>query len=958
MRSEGEFLPQAHLVIVPHTHWDREWYRTQEEFRFRLVRLLDGVLDLLERDPDFRHFTLDGQTIVLDDYLEVRPHARDRIEKLVRAGRLLIGPWHVLPDEWLVSGEALIRNLRHGLASAAAFGGSMPVGYVPDQFGHVGQMPQIFAGFGFEAAALWRGVGENVDGTSFIWQAPDGTQLFTIFLVRGYGNASHLPLAPEVLAKRLLDEASELQKISPTRSVLLMNGSDHLEPQPALAAALAAALGDLDGATFEIGTLPGFVERARAEAPDDGVVHRGELRSGLRSPLLEGCASARMRQKRRDFENDRLLTRYLEPLAAWLAALGGDPDTDRIRFAWGIALENHPHDSICGCSIDAVHDQMDVRFARTAEVAGAHLAQISHALAQQVIAPSAGGSAHAEVLLAWNPNAAGVAQVEGELSLDLPARSRRPRALHLRTQGDERIPVHAECSDPGRLYAEYRVPANVAVMLLGGFPPEFFGEYASALWIRSIGRDTVADVLMSDDVPADFDWHAIRSAAMTKLEALGDTEVWCRIRRLPRFRVRFVDDVPGWGLRVYRVGRGRASHSRDASELLAEPTDDGGVRIANRIWQIEAGADGRVCWLDRRTGIVTRDALRLVSEGDRGDSYNFDPVPAAPAVERPSRVRIRALPSSEAEVGLALELDYRVPEGLVSDRSDRSSRLVPLRVRVELRLARRLDRIDITTTLDNRARDHRLRMHLRAPFGATRFEVESAFEIAERPIAPTPDSFGIETPAEIPIGAVPQRSFATIDDGASALTVANRGCAEVEAVEESDGTTSLALTLLRAFGWLSRADLVTRRAPAGPPFETPGGQARGEHRVECSVRSHAAGATDRVAEAHRYVYPPIAFEGAAPPTGRLADGARLIEVDDPAVVISAFEPSPEGGAIVRLVNLSNDARIVRIRACGAGFRRLVQVDLNGDAIAAAESAPADDAEQALRPWQIASFRLV
>ena len=318
-------MPQTHLVIVPHTHWDREWYRTQEEFRFRLVRLLDSLLDLLERDPAFRHFTLDGQTIVLDDYLEVRPQARDRIEKLVRAGRLLIGPWHVLPDEWLVSGEALIRNLRHGLARAASFGGSMRVGYVPDQFGHVGQMPQIFAGFGFEAAALWRGVGENVDGTSFVWQAPDGTQLFTVFLVRGYGNASHLPLVPQALAERLLSEASELQKISPTRSVLLMNGSDHLEPQPALPAALAAAARDLDGATFEIGTLPGFVERARAEAPGDAVVHRGELRSGLRSPLLEGCASARMRQKRRDFENDRLLTRYLEPLAAWLAA----PDAPR-----------------------------------------------------------------------------------------------------------------------------------------------------------------------------------------------------------------------------------------------------------------------------------------------------------------------------------------------------------------------------------------------------------------------------------------------------------------------------------------------------------------------------------------------------------------------------------------------------------------------------------------------------
>jgi hypothetical protein len=233
-------VPQHHLVVVPHTHWDREWYRTFEEFRYRLVRLLDGLLDLLDRDPGYRHFTLDGQVVVLDDYLEVRPHARDRIVEKVREGRLLVGPWYVLPDEWLVSGEALIRNLRLGLAKAEEFGGCMRLGYVPDQFGHVGQLPQIFAGFGFEAAVLWRGVGDDVDETAFTWEAPDGTRLFTVYLVRGYGNAMHLPVEPEALAQRLAGEIRALGKRSRIPTLLLMNGSDHLEPQPGLPAALAA----------------------------------------------------------------------------------------------------------------------------------------------------------------------------------------------------------------------------------------------------------------------------------------------------------------------------------------------------------------------------------------------------------------------------------------------------------------------------------------------------------------------------------------------------------------------------------------------------------------------------------------------------------------------------------------------------------------------------------------------
>jgi alpha-mannosidase len=239
-------VSSRHLIVVPHTHWDREWHRTHEEFRYRLVRVMDGLLDLLEEDSRFRHFTLDGQVIVVDDYLEVRPEARERIETLVRAGRLVVGPWYVLPDEWLVSGEALIRNLRLGLERAAALGGAMPIGYVPDQFGHVGQLPQIFAGFGLESAVLWRGVGRDVDETLFTWEAPDGTQVFTVYLLHGYSNAMHLPLERDALCKRLRGVIAGLGESSRIPTLLLMNGSDHLEPQPGLPAALAGVAESID----------------------------------------------------------------------------------------------------------------------------------------------------------------------------------------------------------------------------------------------------------------------------------------------------------------------------------------------------------------------------------------------------------------------------------------------------------------------------------------------------------------------------------------------------------------------------------------------------------------------------------------------------------------------------------------------------------------------------------------
>jgi hypothetical protein len=247
---------------------------------------------------------------------------------------------------------------------------------------------------------------------------------------------------------------------------------------------------------------------------------------------------------------------------------------------------------------------------------------------------------------------------------------------------------------------------------------------------------------------------------------------------------------------------------------------------------------------------------------------------------------------------------------------------------------------------------------VRAPFAASRFEVESAFEVADRPIAPAPDAFGSATPAEFPVGATPQRSFATVGDGVRALTVANRGCAEVEAVPEADGGTSLAVTVLRAIGWLSCDDLVSRPGHAGPPLETPGAQVPGPHRVELSLRAHPDGDTLRTAEAHRFAFAPLLFAGEGPDDAPLRDGARLVEVDDPAVVVSAVEPRPDSAPNIRLYNASPDERRVRIRHHFPGQRVLECVDLNGRPLPDADAGPVDstDGTLALRPWQIAALR--
>ena len=183
------------VAIVPHTHWDREWYSPFQDFRMRLVKLLDTLLPMLESDLSYARFLLDGQTIVLDDYLEIRPEAEAALTRLAASGRLAVGPWMVLMDEFMVSGETIVRDLQLGMR-AAQFGGAMQVGYLPDMFGHVAQMPQLLRLAGLEHAVVWRGVPLAITQTAFWWEAPDGSRVRAEYLYGSYSNGATFPTTP------------------------------------------------------------------------------------------------------------------------------------------------------------------------------------------------------------------------------------------------------------------------------------------------------------------------------------------------------------------------------------------------------------------------------------------------------------------------------------------------------------------------------------------------------------------------------------------------------------------------------------------------------------------------------------------------------------------------------------------------------------------------------------------
>jgi len=175
--KNGGTMANYTMHVISHTHWDREWYLTFQQFRMRLVDLIDNLLNLLERDEDFKYFNFDGQTIVLEDYLEIKPQNEAKLRQYIQEGRILVGPWYQLNDEFLVSGESTIRSLLIGHLIAEDFGSVTKIGYLPDQFGNISQMPQIFQGFGIDNCLFGRGL-QLVDGrkTEFIWESPDGSQ--------------------------------------------------------------------------------------------------------------------------------------------------------------------------------------------------------------------------------------------------------------------------------------------------------------------------------------------------------------------------------------------------------------------------------------------------------------------------------------------------------------------------------------------------------------------------------------------------------------------------------------------------------------------------------------------------------------------------------------------------------------------------------------------------------------
>ena len=715
--------------FVSHTHWDREWYRPAEGFRVMLVGMVDRLLELLRSEPSFASFTLDGQAIILEDYLEIRPERGWDIRSMVENGRLFIGPWYVLADEFLSSGESIIRNLLAGGKLAASFGGAMQIGYLPDTFGHVAMMPAILKGFGIDCAVTYRGFGGEPGQTTseYHWKSPDGSGVLMLHLPRdGYSGAYFHGMSEDEIAARFSIIKEELDERATTSERLVLNGGDHHWPDESLARTLAFLRGRFD-CEFIHSDLPAYVKALRSRLPSGTPEVSGELRSGYRYAfsVLGGVYSSRVYLKQANWASQALLERYAEPLNSLAVALGAPSGAASLRHAYKLLLSNQAHDSICGCSIDSVHRMMMARFEAVKETADAVIGECL----SSIIPGDEREAGDDTYLFFFNPSPFARTDVAA-----------------------------AEC----RFFLQDVVVGlnpgvKAARKLTGADGFNIIDEFGNRVPYQVTGRKEGYDLTVSR--------HGYpRQTRADIFSLLVDA-----------------NNVPPVGFKGFRIVR------KNGARKFRPRVRAGKYFLENDFLRVSAKKNGALAIEDLSTGRRYRGLNVFEDTGDAGDEYNYSP----PRKDRSrssagARAGIEILEKGPLRAAMRISLGLRVPLSLTG--KARSKETVTLAIDTVVSLDCYSRSVVIETTVKNAARDHRLRVLFPSGVDAEEAYADSQFCVVRRPRETRDVSgFTIEHPASV----APMQRFVTVRGEGRALTLLSYGIPEYELT--ADGTLALTL---------------------------------------------------------------------------------------------------------------------------------------------------------------------
>lgn len=834
--------------VVSHTHWDREWYRTFQEFRRRLVDLMDFLIDLMENDPTYRHFYLDGQTIVLDDYMEIRPENRARLQALIDSGRIYAGPWYVQPDEFLVSAEATIRNLLLGKRQGEEWGTWAKIGYAPDAFGHISQTPQILRGFGIDNAVLFRGVTTDQADSEFTWRSPDGSEVLCVKMPddTAYSNFYYhlrdtLKATPGSGAACLEAELNEASVLAQARglydesvaqrpntdALLWMDGVDHIFPQPRTPRIIAIVNEGMRGEVTAVhSTLPDFVAAVRARNPQLKTI-TGELRHSNRAwklqALLADTASSRIHLKQRNNECETLLERYAEPFAAVASRLGKPYPGAFLGSAWKYLLQNQPHDSICGCSIDQVHRDMLPRYDQCEQI--------------------------------------------GEMVV-------RESLTHIASQVDTSAPLSPSGTpeNPVRPLMPEPLCALVVFNPLG-WPRTEIVETVVELPSRLALEDGQIAVrgANAESIPCEItplrDYHTLN-------QDRHDIPVG-EIHK--RWTVRFAAVAPAFGCQTYYVVP-EAPVSVQSGIVVSHRS------IENAFVKVEIADDNTVSITDKETGRTIPGGHVFENGGDDGEGWNYVKPAKDRVVNSKGNNHDAVLSSCMSVFTGGLDLVHYV--NMTVPRRGERGRFTPQysSVLARYRLSPTSKNVRVTLFCDNSLwKNHRLRILFpTCRNNATHSYAEQAFDVVSRPIS-VPEGTGWKEP---PHGRFPMKTFVDVNDSLYGFALLSKGIPQYEVFDDQQRT--IALTLLRAVG-----------NGVGTPEQQEDGQMPGHYTFEFALFPHAGDWEQaRVwQEGHAFNAPMRAVQTGLH-AGRLPRRASFIETGADTLVATSLKGSEDGSGLV------------------------------------------------------------
>ena len=769
--------PPHTIVVVSHTHWDREWYRPLGVLRQRLVALVDTLLDT----PDGLPFLLDGQAIVLDDYRQVCPERAPLLSMALREGRIEAGPWYVLADMLIPSGEALVRNLLEGIRTVREAGSDAPrVLYSPDAFGHSAAGPVLAAGFGMGVAIVWRGFGGpgHPEETVAQWAHAGGDSVLLYHLpMNGYEVGSSLPSTPAGAAARWRSMRDAVLGVNPLRVTLLPNGADHHARQASRPQAFAALAAAAAPHTVVAGSLSGFASRLIAAAATASLpVVRGELRDSTGwTWSLQGTFSTRAYQKRVNAQVERLLIRDTEPWAglAWFVQGYEQP---ALRMAWKTLLATHPHDTLCGCSTDEVAAAADLRWSDARSQAAAIREDTLRALV------GCDPATQREMEGSWKPT----------LVLRNPAARARGGAVRLRL-------VDAPVNDPVGPGSASRSGARVAPP---ASPVSWTGDEVLQLQQRLRQFDRVESPL-----------HYPHNAVVRVTEALA-----------------WIDPLPGYAVQPVALTELRHVVAAVPSRFRVRGSDS---QLHGPAWRILASMQGVVA-THAATGARVQPLGWLESTTDAGDSYT-PALRGQPIVARWSAPRVQARGPIRAEWDQVAAL--RRPQTTIAPATEPSARELPMRdemvevsATATLSVTAGTEWVEVTIRGENSAGDHRLRWVLPLPgsIHTDRIIADAAFGAVRRDFN---DRDPREWTAEERLPTAPLHRWLYLTGESYGLGIVSDGLAEYELLPDGH----LAITLIRAVGELSRRDVPERPGHAGWPLATPAAQCRGAFEARFAI---------------------------------------------------------------------------------------------------------------------------